>query len=112
LNTDGMRDEFRPGGRPEGPIDTAQCTKVKNRGIRIAVLYTEYLPGSATGTWSINNVRKPYLDNPEKIGPALQQCATNPDGSVLYYKVSTDDDISAALTALFRQAVATAHLTQ
>ena len=41
--TDGMRDEFRPGGRPEVAFDTSACATIKSRGIRIAVLYTEYL---------------------------------------------------------------------
>lgn len=106
LVTDGMRDEARSGGRPEGPIDLAYCTQVKDRGIRIAVLYTEYLPESASGTWSVNNVKTPYLSPTDKISPALQSCAS----PGLYYKVTTDGDISKAMTDLFRQAVATAHL--
>jgi hypothetical protein len=32
------------GYRCQQPFDTTWCTTVKNRGIRIAVLYTEYLP--------------------------------------------------------------------
>lgn len=108
LITDGMRDESRPGGRPEGPIDTNLCTTVKARGIRIAVLYTEYLPESANDSWSVTNVRAPYLDAPDKIGPALENCAS----PGLYYHVTTDGDISSALNQLFLTAVATAHLTQ
>lgn len=106
LVTDGMRDEKRPSGRPEGPIDLNYCTQVKDRGIRIAVLYTEYLPESASGTWSVNNVKTPYLSPTDKISPALKDCAS----PGLYYKVTTDGDITKAMTDLFRQAVATAHL--
>ncbi len=109
LITDGMRDEFRSGGRPEGPIDTTLCTTIKTRGIRIAVLYTEYLPDSANDIqWSVPNVKTPYLSPTDKISPALSSCAS----PGLFYKVSTDDDISAALNKLFLTAVATARLTQ
>ncbi|BBD97978.1 hypothetical protein SAMIE_1014790 [Sphingobium amiense] len=107
LITDGMRDESS-GGRKLGPIPTAQCTQIKSRGIRIAVLYTEYLYEAANDSWSISNVRNPYLAAPEKISPALASCAS-PD---LFYKVTTGDDISASLAALFQKAVSTARLTQ
>jgi Flp pilus assembly protein TadG len=36
--------------RCQQPVDTTWCTTVKNRGIRIAVLYTEYLP-LPTNSW-------------------------------------------------------------
>jgi len=107
--TDGMWDETRPsGGRPEGPIDTASCTTVKNRGIRIAILNTKYLPESASDSWSQTNVKTPYLSPTDKISPALIACAS----PGLFYEVTTDGDISAALAALFQKAVATAHLVQ
>lgn len=103
--TDGMRDEQRPGGKPEVAIDTSLCTTIKNRGIRIAILYTEYLPQSmANDAWSQANVA-PYL---YQIEPALQACAT----PGLYTKVSTDQDITTALDALFQNAVATAKITK
>ncbi|MBA3898529.1 MAG: hypothetical protein H0X36_15665 [Sphingomonadaceae bacterium] len=105
LITDGMRDE-NSGGRKMGPMPTAQCTTVKNRGVRIAILYTRYLPESASDSWSQTNVRAPFLDPADKITPALTDCAS----PGLLYTVSTDGDISAALAALFRQAIATAHL--
>ena len=103
--TDGMRDEQRPGGRPEVGFDTAKCDTIKSRGIRIAVLYTEYLPESITGdSWSQTNVA-PYL---YKLEPALQACAS----PGLYTKVTTDQDIAAALDTLFNNAVATARITR
>jgi len=102
--TDGMRDENRPGGDPEANIDTSYCDTVKARGIRIAILYTEYLPESLSDSWSQQHVA-PHLS---EIEPALQTCAS----TGLYYKVTTNSDISAALNALFQQAVASAHLTQ
>jgi hypothetical protein len=129
LITDGMWDRRLSsgngtGGSVEGPIwnvkssgtyvkDTTQsrvqfCNDVKSRNIRIAVLYTQYLPSSASDSWSITNVKTPYLQPTDKLAPALQACAS----TGLYYKVTTDDDISAALTKLFQKAVATARLTR
>ncbi|HWW66076.1 MAG TPA: pilus assembly protein TadG-related protein [Sphingomonadaceae bacterium] len=106
--TDGMSDEDIGGGRTHRELQKAhidKCNAIKARGIRIAILYTEYLPESLEGNaWSQTNV-KPYLD---KVEPALRSCAS----PGLLYTVTTDDDISAALAALFRQAVATAHLVQ
>ena len=102
--TDGMRDETRPGGRPEIAFDTNACTAIKNRGIRIAVLYTEYLAQSLNNdAWSQANVA-PYL---YQVEPALQACAS----PGLYTKVSTDQDIYTALDGLFQNAVATARIS-
>lgn len=105
--TDGMSDE-NLGGRTHRelrPTHLDQCAAIKKRNIRIAILYTEYLPESLTGnSWSESNV-SPYLPN---VAPALQACAS----PGLYQKVAADDSIPQALEALFRQAVATAHLTQ
>lgn len=106
--TDGMRDENNGGTRYIGPIPTSQCTTIKGRGIRIAILYTEYLPESASDDWSKSNVRDPYLSPTDNISPALINCAS----SGLFYQVTTNSDISGALSALFQKAVSTAHLTQ
>ena len=103
--TDGMRDEKRANGVPEIAFDPSYCTTIKNRGIRIAVLYTEYLPQSmANDSWSQTNVA-PYLN---QVEPALQACAT----PGLYTKVTTDQDITTALDTLFENAVATAKITK
>jgi len=106
--SDGMRDELSGGSRFMGPIPTSQCDTIKARGIRIAVLHTEYLPESASDSWSISNVKTPYLSPTDNISPALISCAS----PGLYYQVTTDSDITAALAALFQRAVATAHLIQ
>lgn len=104
LISDGMRDEYRPNGKPEAGIDTAWCDTIKAKGTRIAILYTEYLPESLSDSWSKTNVA-PSLS---EVEPALQTCAS----SGLFYKVTTDDDISAALNRLFQQVVLSAHLTR
>jgi Flp pilus assembly protein TadG len=113
--TDGVEDkqsatcsETKTGSRCQQEFDITWCSTVKNRGIRIAILYTEYLPLPATGlgsnTW-YNSYVAPYQT---KIGPNLQNCAS----PGLYFAVTTDQDISAAMTALFQTAVQTARLTQ
>jgi Flp pilus assembly protein TadG len=125
LITDGMWDESRPGSNPEGPIysklsngnyvkDTSSapglqfCSDVKARNIRIAILYTQYLPGSASDQWSKDHVLTPYLSSSDQVATALEKCAS----PGLYYKVTTDDDISGALAQLFQSAVSTARITQ
>lgn len=110
--TDGITDEKYKDGRRNrewSDHDLDKCTTIKNRGIRVAILYTEYLPESLKGdAWSQTEVA-PYLPNVE---PALKSCAsTRTDGTPLYYKVTTDESISDALTALFALTVQTAHLT-
>lgn len=111
--TDGVVDERQSGSRRNrefSATNDALCTTIKNRGIRIAILYTEYLPESLTGNqWSQDNVA-PHLP---KIEPALKSCASaRTDGTPLYYKVTTDESISNALTALFSLTVQSAHLTR
>ena len=128
LITDGMWDRrYQSGGgvngKVEGPIYNQKsgsiyvkdnngqvqfCDDVKERNIRIAVLYTQYLPSSASDSWSKTNVRDPYLLPDDKVAEALQACASQG----LYYKVTTDDDISSALATLFQKAVSTARLTR
>jgi Flp pilus assembly protein TadG len=108
--TDGVDDkvsascsETLSGNRCQQPFDTTWCTTVKNRSIRIAVLYTEYLP-LPTNNW-YNTWISPWQPT---IATNLQNCAS----TGLYFKITTDGDISTAMQALFEQAVATARLTQ
>ena len=92
------------------PIDTSICTTIKNRGIRIAVLYTEYLQLPNDG-WYNSFVGSFNTPDPEsgQIAKNLQSCASNG----LFYDVKSGGDITAALNALFQKVVATApHLTQ
>jgi Flp pilus assembly protein TadG len=83
--------------------DTSWCTTVKNRGIRIAVLYTVYYP-LPTNAW-YNTYVSPIQS---KIGPTLQSCAS----PGLYFAVSTGGDISAAMVALFNTAIQSAYISQ
>jgi len=118
--TDGVEDKKLPdtwqticketetGSRCQQEFDTSLCTTIKNRGIFIAILYTVYEPLPATGNGSnswYNSYVSPYQS---KIGPNLQSCAS----PGLYFAVTTDQDITSAMTALFQASVATARLTQ
>jgi Flp pilus assembly protein TadG len=100
--------ETETGSRCQQEFDTQLCATIKNRGIFIAILYTVYEPLPASGNGSnswYNSYVAPYQT---KIGPNLQSCAS----PGLYFAVTTDQDITTAMTALFQASVATARLTQ
>lgn len=113
--TDGVDDETSAtcsqkadGTRCQAPFNTSWCTTIKNRGIMIAVLYTEYLPLPSSGVGSnswYNTYVAPYQS---QIGTNLQSCAT----TGLYFEITTDGDITAAMQKLFAQAIVTARLSQ
>lgn len=95
--------------RCQQPFNTAWCTTIKNRGIRIAVLYTEYLQ-LPTNSWYNSYIAQ--FNSPSasagQIAANLQACAS----PGLFYDVQSGGDITAALNALFQLVVATsAHLT-
>jgi len=108
--TDGVDDEVSSscsqtldGNRCQQPFNTTWCTTVKNRGIQIAVLYTAYLP-LPTNSW-YNNWIAPFQS---QISPNMESCAS----PGMFFSVTTDGDITAAMQTLFQQAVAAARLTQ
>ena len=108
--SDGVDDEVSStcsqsldGNRCQQPFSTTWCTTVKNRGIQIAVLYTEYLP-LPTNSW-YNSWIAPFQN---QISSNLASCAS--DG--MFFKVTTDGDITAAMQSLFAQAISTARLTR
>ncbi|WJH40148.1 pilus assembly protein TadG-related protein [Aliirhizobium terrae] len=105
--TDGVADHLKPGGKCAGswegekgrchePINTAYCKALKDRKIKIAVLYTTYVPLDGDGTWD------GYIKNvfANKIASKLQECAS-PE---LFFEVGPDDDMEAAMVKLFIQA--------
>jgi len=96
--------------RCQQPLDTAICDTIKTKkGIRIAILYTEYLQLNGDN-WYDTHVAQ--FNNPSsstgKIAQQLQSCAS----PGLFADVQTGGDISAALTDLFiKVASSTASLT-
>lgn len=120
LITDGVNDvQVSGGGRTISVINTANCTAIKQKAsaaglpIQIAVLYLNYspLPSNSFYTSNVQPIDNNTTPTPNpNIATALQSCASTPS---LYTEVSTDQDISAALQALFTTAAnQAAHLTQ
>jgi len=78
------------------PFDISKCTTIKARGIQIAILYTQYYPLGADSFYQ--QYVAPFQSS---IGTNLQNCAS----SGLYFAVTTDSDITSALTTMFNSAV-------
>ncbi|WP_438753474.1 TadE/TadG family type IV pilus assembly protein [Pararhizobium sp. O133] len=108
---DGVGDSNKPKGctqklsgstRCQEPIDPTYCTTLKDRGIKIAVLYTTYLP-LPNNSW-YNSWIKPFQ---AKIGTKMQECAS----PGFYFEVSPTEGIETAMKALFNKVVRTPRLT-
>ena len=82
---------------------TNWCTTIKNRGIKIAILYTDYL-AVPTDSWYQGHIAPIQSD----IGPALQACAS----PGLFYDAAIGSDLGQALAALFAAVTQSGHLTQ
>ena len=130
LVTDGVEDKIVSGAsacpnaslasnkRCQQPLDTTMCTTIKSRGIKIAILYTEYLQlknigpsGNITDSWYMSWVDTYDEPAPDtgKIALNLQACAS----PGFYKSVATGGDITGALKDLFiKVASSTASLTQ
>jgi Flp pilus assembly protein TadG len=93
---------------PNTVTSTDYCTTMKNRGIKIAILYIPYQTIQNVNTSFASNEDTYANNNIPNIAPALQACAS-PN---FFYTANTPADIQAALIAMFQQAVNTAHLTQ
>jgi len=78
------------------PFDITTCATVKSRGIKIAILYTEYYPLPTDAFYNAH-----VASFQSSIGPNLQSCAS----PGLYFSVTTDDDITSAMNTLFTMAV-------
>ena len=101
--SDGVSDANVGGVRTIAPINPALCTAIKNRGIRIALLYTTYLPLPTNAFY--NTYVAPFSST---IGPAMQSCAS----PGLYFEVSPTQGIPEAMSALFQKVLLQARLTQ
>lgn len=105
--TDGVEDENSGGIRLIQQINAGTahnyCADIKSRGVKIAILYTEYLP-VPVNSFYVGNV-EPFQT---QIGPALKDCAS----SGLFYDAEIGADLGKALSTLFQAAVQSATLTQ
>jgi hypothetical protein len=108
--SDGVTDANQPvgcakplvGNRCQMPLDPAQCSEMKSRGIKVAVLYTTYLPLPTNG-WYKTRI-SPWQS---QISGKMQECAS----PGLFFEVSPSQGIEEAMVALFKRATASAHLT-
>ncbi|MDH4442548.1 MAG: pilus assembly protein TadG-related protein [Rhizobium sp.] len=108
--SDGVGDSYKPGsctkrlngGRCQEPIDITQCTALKAKGYRIAVLYTTYLPLPTNGWY--NDWIKPFQN---EIPTRMEACAS----PGLYFEVSPSQGISEAMSAMFLKIVSTPRLS-
>ncbi len=123
--TDGLNDYAYNGHRYYSPIDTGPisttstnkswCTTIKNRGIRIAVLYTTYWPSPG---WYTNDVVTDSLSGlggtTTTAATALVNAATACASPNLFFQVdaTSSSAVSTALQTLFQRIVATAYLDQ
>jgi hypothetical protein len=117
--TDGLNDQTPR--RTYSPMDWSgiNCAAIKQRGVRIAVLYTTYVPMN-DDPWYRSQVAPalpkglpPGLPPSTPVGAdpmalAARQCAS----PGLYAQVNTDGDVSAAMETLFTRAVQTGRLTR
>ncbi len=106
--TDGMNDKS-PTNRKMGPINQATCTALKTQGIKIAILYTTYIPSSISSDgWSVANVL-PLISPTDSVGAAMQSCAS----PGLYQAVAPDGvGIQAAMASLFQTVVASVRIVR
>ncbi|QOZ37359.1 TadE/TadG family type IV pilus assembly protein [Bradyrhizobium sp. CCBAU 53421] len=117
--SDGVADEpnsscLKPitgSNRCQSPINPALCTAIKNRGIKIAVLYTTYLQ-LPTNNWYMTWIdpfnQGPFGPSPNsQIAQNMQACAS----PGFYFEVSPTQGIADAMNALFKKAVADARIS-
>jgi hypothetical protein len=90
-------------GRCHSQLNPAFCQTIKDRGIKIAVLYTTYLPLPTNDHY--NKWIAPWSTS---ISPTMEKCAS----PGLFFEVSPSQGISEAMNALFQKAVAQARLTK
>jgi Flp pilus assembly protein TadG len=86
---------------------TQQCQTIKNRGIIISVLYIPYQPIQNPNASFAGNEDGYANSNIASIPPSLRGCAS-PN---FFFTANAPADITAALNAMFNQALVTAHIT-
>jgi hypothetical protein len=108
--SDGVGDSYKAstctkkttGSRCQEPIDTSFCKPLKDKGIKIAVLYTTYLPLLTNGWY--NTWIKPFQ---EEIPTKMRDCAS----PGLYFEVTPTEGIADAMKALFLKVIRMPRIT-
>lgn len=89
------------------PVNTTVCSQLKTRGIIVSVLYIPYQPINPVNT-SFAGDEDDYANwNIPNIPASLQGCAS----PGFFYTANSPADITAALNAMFKQSLKTAHIT-
>jgi hypothetical protein len=108
LITDGYDDAMATNRGPFTTSQLAQCSAIKARGIKIAVIYTQYLASSILPAYPGYAA---VLTPTDQVAAALQACASaNASGTPLFYQVSQNQSIVPALQQLFAATVQSAYL--
>ncbi|MCK1624781.1 pilus assembly protein [Bradyrhizobium sp. 147] len=97
--------------RCQSPLNPLLCKAMRDRGVKVAVLYTTYL-ALPTNSWYMKWINPfnagPYGPSPNsEIAQNMQSCAS----PGLYFEVSPTQGISEAMNALFKKAVADARIS-
>ena len=118
--SDGVADEQNSGclkpkassNRCQSPINPLLCKQLKDRGIKVAVLYTTYLD-LPTNSW-YNTWIKPFNAGPydpasvnSEIATKMEECAS----PGFYFEVTPTQGISEAMNALFQKAISDARIS-
>jgi hypothetical protein len=102
LVTDGVVDYVdSSGNRTEGPIDTTECTAIKNQGVTIYVLYTDYYP--LPNDYYLDNIKQytePYASS--QVYNALLSCASAPS---TFFEASDSSSINTAMQQMLKIAL-------
>lgn len=107
---DGVADAYYPStcskattnGRCQEPINLAGCQTLKARGVKVAVLYTTYLPLPTNG-WYMTWIN-PFANS---ISPQMQSCAS----PGLFFEVTPSQGISDAMAAMFQTYLAQSRIS-
>lgn len=109
--SDGVGDSYKPStctkkttakGRCQEPVDLKHCKALKDKGHRIAVLYTTYLPLPS------NDWYKDWIAPFQNEIPVKMKTCASPG---LFFEVSPTEGISDAMTTLFKKIINTPRLT-
>lgn len=109
LVSDGVTDADKPDcsmplkdTRCMEPIDPAFCKKLKDANIKVAVVYTTYIPLPGDGFWE--GRIKPFND---RIRPSMEACST----PGYFIEASPSEDLGKAMQTLFRKLLNSPRLT-
>jgi len=89
------------------PTPDQNCTNLKNRGIKVSILYIPFQPINPVNTSFAGNEDTYANNNIPNIPASLQACAS----PGFFYTANTPQDISDALKAMFLHALVEAHVT-